>query len=190
MLFRSTENGAGLAGLDEAAKVSVRAITQSWHDNIMHGDLALQNILFDFKTKSLAFVDGGTTTCCITCHDFRHQWTSASRDLAHILSDVLTDVKKTIGNRPARVRRNYFAEVALRAYLAQTGSDHKPEQKLEDIRLCMLAHLEDLFQLSWSAHGLWCWFLKQTARRRLDALLARLYADKDVMGRATLVRNA
>lgn len=183
--WTATGDGPDLAGLDEAARVSVRAITQSWHDNIMHGDLALQNILFDFKSKSLAFVDGGTTTCCVTCHDFRHHWTSASRDLAHILSDVLTDVKKTIGNRPARVRRNYFAESALRAYLAQSGSDQKPEQKLEDIRLCMLAHLEDLFQLSWSAHGLWCWFLKQTARRRLDAMLARLYADKDVTSHVT-----
>ena len=182
--WTATENGAGLAGLDEAAKVSVSAITQSWHDNIMHGDLALQNILFDFDTKSLAFIDGGTSTCCVTCHDFRHQWTSATRDLAHILSDVLTDVKKTIGNRPARVRRNYFAESVLKAYLAQGGSDRPPAQQLADIRLCMLAHLEDLFQLSWSAHGLWCWFLKVTAKRRLDAMLARLYADADAISSA------
>ena len=150
----------------------------------MHGDFALQNILCDFEGKRLGFVDGGTERCCVTCHGCRQQWPAATLDLAHIMSDVLTDIKKTLVNKPARTRRYLFAESMVRAYLAEPANGQPARARLEAIRLCTLAHLEDLLKPSWSPRGVWCRLLKHTAQRRLDALLGRLYAGIDGPGNA------
>ena len=172
------------AGLDEVARVTFGAIKQCWDHNVMHGDFALQNILCDFEGKRLGFVDGGTERCCVTCHGCRQQWPAATLDLAHIMSDVLTDIKKTLVNKPARSRRYLFAESMVRAYLAEPANGQPARARLEAIRLCTLAHLEDLLKPSWSPRGVWCRLLKHTAQRRLDALLGRLYAGIDGPGNA------
>jgi O-antigen/teichoic acid export membrane protein len=181
-LYSWTATGDDLTpeALDAVARIAVGAIGECWGLGQIHGDLALQNILCDFQAKNLSFVDGGTPESCLACHDVGEQWPPAVRDLAHILSDVVTDVKSSIGNKNARLRRRLFARSALRAFLETVGPCGRKQRLLREIRVCTLAHLAELLEPSWSPQGLWRRLVKQIAVRRLDAILDRMKVELDV----------
>lgn len=165
--------------LEAAARTVVGALKQSWELGQAHGDLALQNILCDVQAKILSFVDSGTQESCFICYDECKPWSPAVRDLAHMLSDVATDVKRTIAHKSTRSRQSIFAECALEAFLETVGSREEKRKQLIEVRACTRAHMDDLLEPLQSPRGLWRRLVKQIALRRLDLMFDKLNAGLD-----------
>ena len=173
-----TAHGAHLqpAALRAAARAVVGAWRKSWQAGRYHGDLALQNILCDFESKDISFIDGGTKEHCRTCHFNAKGWSVTALDLAHLLSDITADVKRTLVNRAASERRNIFVESALLAYVEAFPAVAARLERLDEVERCCVLHLDELLQASLSPRGLWRAFVKFVALRRLDAMSAKLRA--------------
>ncbi len=163
--------------LDALGRAFVGAMQDSWSHGQMHGDLALQNILYDIKAKHLSFIDPGTRECCNVCNDVATHWRPAALELGHILRDLGTDVRDLIGNPVARLRRQIFVESALRAYLETLGSRDDKQRALDEIQLCARAHLSKVLDLSWSVRGIYHWLLTQLVVPRMDSIVDRLRAE-------------
>jgi O-antigen/teichoic acid export membrane protein len=159
-----------------AARAVVGALQESWKLGQTHGDLALQNILCDIDAKIISFIDGGTHEHCRTCHENSKGWSPAALDLAHILSDVVTDVKRTIGNKGARLRREMFIESALQTFLETARTSEEKQKQLREIQNCARVHVEELLEHSVSPRGLWRGIVRLIALRRLDAMFEQLKA--------------
>ena len=160
--------------LQAMAHAMVTALHESWSRGHLHGDLALQNILYDVPAKTLSFIDPGTQDCCNVCNDVATSWSPAALELGHILRDLGTDVRDLIGNPAARFRRQIFVESALRTFLDTIGSSHEKRRMLDEIRSCAHVHLSKVLEVSWSFHGLWRWLLTKFAVGRMDSLLEKL----------------
>ncbi len=191
-LYTLTAKNDGLRpdALRIAAYVIVRALSENWRRGQAHGDLALQNILYDFDSKTISFIDGGTPENCGTCHANRGRWAPAVLDVAHLISDVVTDMKRTIINQGARARRTAFVEYVLQSLLRDVETRQSKLTLIEEIDDCTRVHLEDLLLNAPSPRGLWRWIVKRAAVRRLDGLIVTLRAglpeDEGQAGRVPL----
>ena len=174
-----TAQGAHLQpeALRRAARAVVGAWRKSWQAGHCHGDLALQNILCDFDSGDISFIDGGTKEHCRTCHNNTKGWPAAVLDLAHMLSDVTADVKRTLTNRAAGARRNIFLESALLVYVEAFPSVEAKLERLREVEDCGVVHLEELLQHSLSPRGLWRAIVRHVALRRTDAMFRKLRAE-------------
>jgi O-antigen/teichoic acid export membrane protein len=54
--------------LDAVGRAFAAAMQESWSRGQLHGDLALQNILYDIPGKNLSLIDPGTRECCRVCN--------------------------------------------------------------------------------------------------------------------------
>jgi O-antigen/teichoic acid export membrane protein/tRNA A-37 threonylcarbamoyl transferase component Bud32 len=165
--------------LDSLGRAFTAAMHECWSRGQLHGDLALQNILYDIPGKNLSLIDPGTRECCRVCNDLTQGWSPAVLELGHILRDLGTDVRDMIGNPIARLRRQIFAESALRAFLETIGPFAEKRRTLDEIQACARYHLSQVLDLSWSLRGIWNWLLTQLVVRRMDSMLDRLKAELD-----------
>jgi O-antigen/teichoic acid export membrane protein len=165
--------------LQAVARAIVAALKESWSRGQRHGDLALQNILYDVRAKNLSFIDPGTPECCNVCNDLTTPWRPAALELGHIVRDLGTDVRDIIGNPVARFRRQIFVESALRAFIETIDSPHEKQRALDEIRYCAHTHLSKVLKLSWSFRGIWNWLLTQFVVLRMDVMLAKLKIEPD-----------
>ena len=166
-----------LDGLEHLGRVLVAAMEPSWARGELHGDLGLQNVLYDVGSRTLSLIDPGTSECCRVCNDGAHRWHPAVLELGHILRDLGTDVRDVIGNPFARLRRQVFVEGALRAHLETIGSAADKQRALHEIRACAHAHLWKVLDRAWSPHGMWHSLLSQIVIRRMDSMLYGLRCD-------------
>jgi hypothetical protein len=165
--------------LDAIGRAFTAAMQERWSRGQIHGDLALQNILYDIQGRNLSFIDPGTRECCAVCHDLTGCWRPAVLELGHILRDLGTDVRDLIGNPIARLRRQIFVESALRAFIEAIGPIDERQRALDEIQACAQVHLSRVLRLSWSLRGLWHWLLTQLVVRRMASMLDGLRAELD-----------
>jgi hypothetical protein len=165
--------------LHDIARAFVAALGESWSRGQLHGDLALQNILYDIPAKNLSFIDPGTRECCNVCNDVTTRWRPAELELGHILRDLGTDVRDMIGNPVARFRREIFVESALQAFIETIGPFEEKQRALDEIRACAHAHLSKVLEPSWSLRGLWYWLLTQFVVRRMDSMIDELKVESN-----------
>jgi len=163
--------------LESLGRAFVAAMRDTWGRGQLHGDIGLQNVLYDIPAKSLSFIDPGTRECCRVCNDGTRRWRPAVLELGHILRDLGTDMRDLLGNPIARMRRQIFVASALRAYVATIGKPAEKHRALHDIRACALEHLSKVLAPSWSPRGMCHWLLGQIVVRRMDSLLRRLKAE-------------
>jgi O-antigen/teichoic acid export membrane protein len=175
----ATDDGLTPEVLQAVARAIVAALEESWSRGQLHGDMALQNVLYDVRAKNLSFIDPGTRECCNVCNDITTRWRPAALELGHIVRDLGTDVRDIIGNPVARFRRQIFVESALRAFIETIGSSQEKQRALDEIRSCAHAHLSKVFELSWSFRGLWYWLLTQFVVRRMDTMLDKLKIESN-----------
>lgn len=155
----------------EIASATICTVEKCWARNQVHGDLALQNILCNVEGKQLSFIDAGTLESCSICNDGATVWPPDVRDLAHLLSDVATDVKQSLGNKGARLHRQAFAETALRTYLERSGAPAEKAKLLADVEACVRAHLHEILMPSWSSQGVWRTYVRFVANRRMNRIM-------------------
>ena len=163
--------------LEQLGRVLVAAMRMSWSRGELHGDLGLQNVLYDLGSRTLSLIDPGTPECCRVCNEGALHWRPAALELGHILRDLGTDVRDVIGNPIARLRRQVLVESALRAYLETIGPVPERQLALHEIRACAHAHLWRVLDRSWSLRGIWHALLGQIVIRRMDSMLHRLRRD-------------
>ena len=159
--------------IDEIAEVSIAALRPYWASGRVHGDFALQNMLCAATSRQLAFIDPGTPEICRACNAAERRWTPAARDIAHLICDVATDVKQSIGDADARRRRQRFAQSALGYAVRNLPSASAQGEFLAQIRDCLDAHLEEILALNVSPRGLWRLIVKRIALRRIEHILGR-----------------
>ena len=162
--------------IEEAARAAMAALQTLWSRGYVHGDLGLQNILFGFDERTLAFIDPGTPESCPVCCA-RGPFSPAALDLAHFLADLGTDVTDIIGSPAARLRRETFAESALKAVFGSIACAEDRQRLLDELRAATDAHLAAGLAPGRSLRGLWHGFVDRTARRRIDALTDRLASE-------------
>jgi hypothetical protein len=172
--------------LDALGRAFIATMQDGWSRGQMHGDLGLQNILYDIQAKTLSFIDPGTRECCSVCNDIASPWRPAALELGHILRDLGTDVRDLIGNPIARLRRQIFVESALRAFINTLGPLEEKQRALHEIRICARAHLSKVLEQSRSLRGLYHWLLTQLVIRRMDSILDRLRAELNAGGGSSL----
>ncbi len=165
--------------IEAAARATIAAMRETWSRGQVHGDFGLQNILFGFEAQTLSFIDPGTPESCSICNGAIRHRDPAALDLAHFVYDLATDVSDLIGSPAARLRRQVFAESALRAALETIGRDDAKHLFLADVRAAAHAHMAANLRPSWTIRGLWHGIVRQIAVRRIDALLDRLEAECD-----------
>ena len=83
--------------LRDAACAFAAALQQYWSSGQRHGDLTLDNVLFDDEAKQISFIDAEMIEN-YSCNSDTKRLTMAS-ELATLLSGIVTDVMDTLGNQ-------------------------------------------------------------------------------------------
>ena len=160
--------------LEQLGRVLVTAMQTIWSRGQLHGDLGLQNVLYDVDSRTLSLIDPGTPECCRVCHEAAGTWRPAVLELGHILRDLGTDVRDVVGNPVARLRRQVFVESALLAFLGTIGPAPDKRRALDEIRASAHTHLGKVLDPSLSLRGMWHWLLAQVVIWRMDSMLDRI----------------
>jgi O-antigen/teichoic acid export membrane protein len=163
--------------LESAPRAIGSAMKGYWSPNSSrrYGELCFDNILYDAAVKSLSFIDPGGPDVSLHC-DVTRRWYPASHDLAYLLYDTAANVRGTLGNPRARLRKQIFTENLLRAFVETIGPPKEKQLLLDEIDLCAQAHVRQIGR-SLSPRGLWRVVLRQVASRRIDKFLEKLRTE-------------
>ena len=164
----------------DAARALGMTMQQYWSDGRCHGDLGVDNVLFDIEAKKISFIDPGTLESCPVCNDRTKSQPPAVLDLAHTLYDVTLDVSDLVGGPTMRLYKETFVENVLYAVIENLGSAEEKQRLLNGIRGSVHQHLEDGWKSSWSPKGVWRSFVKQIVKRRISLILDRVVSQSGV----------
>ena len=157
-----------------SAAHSVATLMQEcWSNGQRHGDFGLRNLLFDGEQRVVSLIDPGTAISCGTCCGARCHGNPATADLGHHLTDLVTDVSDITGGSASRGKRQLFAETLLLHVLGEWPAADRPVL-LAAIRASVETHLAEKLHPGLSPRGIWHLFIRQTANRRLLAIIERL----------------
>jgi O-antigen/teichoic acid export membrane protein len=168
--------------LEAVARAIVAVMRPYWAAGCPHGDLCLQNILWDPADRVLSFID--TDTPAGVRDGVPNEWYPASLDLASVLCDVTTDIR-TIDRRVVS-RKRRFAESVLLAFLTTMQAPEEKRRLIEEVRAFTRAELQAL-DLPWSSQGLCHLLQRHVAPPRIDRLLARALAGVQPRRRLAVV---
>jgi len=157
--------------LESAARAIVAVMRPHWAAGCPHGDLCLQNILWDPADRVLSLIDADTPAG--VRDGISNEWYPASLDLAGVLCDVATDIR-TVDRRVVS-RKRMFAECVLLAFLTTMEAPEEKRRLIEEVRAFARAELAK-FDLPWSPRGLYRMLQRHVATPRIDRLLARALA--------------
>lgn len=186
----ATDNDLTTDVLRSLGETMVRGMRQSWSHGQMHGDLGLQNILYDVKAQQLTLIDPGTPECCVVCMQMERRWKPEVLELGHILRDLGTDIRDFTGHPGARLRRKVFTENALRALIEALPSAKEKRRVLNEIFDCAQEHLVKVIQASWPLRMLFARPLMRFVSRRMKAVLADLEEALTSTAQATELADA
>jgi O-antigen/teichoic acid export membrane protein len=163
--------------LESVARAIVAVMRPHWAAGRPHGDLCLQNILWDPADRVLSLVDADTP---VRVRDgVPNEWFPASLDLANVLFDVATDIRTV--DRSVVSRKRMFAESVLLAFLTTVDAPEEKRRLIEEVRALTRAELE-AFDLPWSPRGLYRLLQRHIATPRINRLLARALAGVRTRG--------
>src|SRR5260370_3298688 len=94
--------------LESIGRAFVAAMQKSWSRGQLHGDLGLQNILYDIEARNLSLIDPGTLESCSVCNDPGQSRHPPVLELGHILPDLAPDVAAMIRNPVPRLPPQIF----------------------------------------------------------------------------------
>jgi hypothetical protein len=163
--------------LEQLGRILVTAMQTIWSRGELHGDLGLQNVLYDVRSRTLSLIDPGTPECCRVCNEAVGTWRPAVLELGHILRDLGTDVRDVVGNPIARLRRQVFVESALLTFLETIGPAEDKQRALDDIRASAHTHLWKVLDPTFSLRGMCHWLLAQVVIWRMDSMLDRIVRE-------------
>ncbi|MBV8448198.1 MAG: lipopolysaccharide biosynthesis protein [Hyphomicrobiales bacterium] len=168
--------------LESAPRAVVAAMRQYWWINShIHGDLDFNNILCDISARRLSLVDPGVPEEQPFPENITTHWYPASHDLAYMLYCTGVTVKENVGRPRALLRKQVFAENALRSFIETIREHGEKRRLLDEVQACAQHHLDGLAS-PWSVRGVWRALVKKIARRRIGLVLARLRNEMDRMG--------
>ncbi len=163
------------------ARVLVTVLQPHWAAGSAHGDLCLQNILYDPAHRILTLVDADRPVCAGAV---LNRSDPAAYDLGVLLCDVATDIR-TIDRRVALSKRT-FAENALSAFLTMMEAPEREPELIAEIRAFARAEL-NLLDLRWSPRGLFRLIQRSIAMPRIDRMLATAQANVRMRHRLSVV---
>lgn len=146
------------------------AMRHCWSSGLRHGDLALQNVLFDFDNKTIALIDAGTPDSCLICNGGDHH-DSALAELGHLVSDIATDDVALMRSAATRSARKMCVETVLRAHFAACGARLDQRAFVANLRHVAACHLADSIKPGRSPTGIWHGYVMRAASRRIDLIL-------------------
>jgi O-antigen/teichoic acid export membrane protein len=170
--------------LGSAARAIVAAMRPYWAAGRLHGDLSLNNILWDPADRVLSLIDVDTSAGVSARDGVPKEWYPASLDLAGVLYDMGTDIRTA--DRRVVSRKRMFAESVLLAFLTTADAPEEKRRLIEEVRAFARTELEAL-DLPWSPRGLYRLLQRHVATRRIDRLLARVLASTRSRGGLAVV---
>jgi len=176
-----TESASALPdSLDDAVTAFTAAMQYCWSKGDRHGDLALNNVLFDLERKKISFLDAGTFESCRTCNGTITFSSPAAGDIGHMMYDIAVNVMDLIGNRRARMIREIFVERVLSTILQNINSQDERQRFLRELSACIDHHIADYLEVTWSLRGLRNRFIKRIAANRIHASLDRIASNRSI----------
>lgn len=175
-----------LGVMQSLGRTLVKIMRPYWSHNQVHGDIGLQNILYDVRMRQLALIDPGTPECCVVCMQKDARWKPEILELGHIVRDLGTDIHDLTGHRAAWLRRKAFTESALRTRIESIGSAEERRQTLGEIFDCAQEHLAKVIQASWLLRTFFATFLTRFVAWRINAVLAGFHHGLTSIDQATL----
>ncbi|MCA9156785.1 MAG: protein kinase [Planctomycetales bacterium] len=172
-LHSHAPTAAETVSIVEAVLASLQVL---WAQGFMYGDLNLKNILYDVKQRKLGFIDPGLPAEYYRCEHVPQEWFPMSRDLAYLLFSVAVSIRSTLGNPASRQRQQRFVSLLVRKYVEAIGSSQQQASLLDEVRLCIETHLDEL-NGAWSPAGIWRHFVKRITHRSLHRTLGQLVAQ-------------
>ncbi len=163
--------------IESIVEAMLASLQVLWSEGFMYGDLNLKNILYDSAARTLSFIDPGLPAEYFRCADVSQNHCPMSRDIAYLLFSVAVSVKSTLGNPAARKRQLFVASSLVQRYFESFGSRQQQTTFLDEVRLCLETHLQEL-NCSWSPAGIWRHLVKQITRRSLNRTLGQLVDER------------
>jgi O-antigen/teichoic acid export membrane protein len=162
---------------ESAVHALVAAMQRCWPINSQpHGDLDLNNILWDTKNRSLSLVDPGASDSCSCLGASLNTLLQASRNLGYMLYATATALKHDIGRFGAASRKRGFVVLVLRGFLDALDPPDAKRRAFDEIELCAKVYLGDM-ELSWWPRGLWRTLVKINASHQIESLMRGVRAD-------------
>lgn len=181
----TSRGDVGAELLNDAAEAFATAMEWCWASGRRHGDLGLRNVLFDLKAKKISLIDVGTRESCRTCSETDKFRSPVVSDLAHVLCDAVRDVMVLVGNTPARMGKEMLVQNVVRTILNNVHSPSEKRRLVNDIWSCLLEHLDECLEPSWSPRGISHRFVRNAAIRRARTIIeSATCADCEVSGPA------
>lgn len=177
-LLRQLEDET-LLGRDEmesAARALARGMIAIWSAGTSHGDLNLDNVLCDAPSRTLTILDPGIPTQLAARQVALHAWGAPSRDLAYLLYETLTTLRRSLGHRGAEKRKQRFIILVLQTVLREIPGADGRQRLLDGIQGCAQFHLATL-EGTWTPRGLWRHALRRIASYRVTHVVQTLRAD-------------
>lgn len=163
-----------------AGQAFTEAMQRCWLSGRRHGDLGLNNLLFDFEVRTISVIDAGTRESCRTCSEFARFPSAQAADLAHALCDMVRDITDFTGRPPAHVNRDAFVKAVLAAVIERQRSILGKRQVLNQIWECFEEHLIESFGPSWSLKGAPHQAARMIARNRARSIMNKLMPDNQI----------
>jgi serine/threonine protein kinase len=151
-----------------------------WESGHIHGDLALENILYDRSTQTLSFVDFGAVWKDKTVIEQLGPAGAACLDLGYIIYEAAVLFRDDLVSPWASGRRRDFISNLIARYIGTIDGSHNRRKLLLAIGSNAHSHLRRLNSPS-AVRTLWYRIIKLLAARRIDTILQRVH---DTGGRA------
>jgi hypothetical protein len=174
------ESNSG-ADFPSAARAVSDAMMTCWSQGFAYGDLNLDNILCDFESQTLSFLDPGTAVLPPYMEPPPDGWRLGSHDLAYLLFENVTTLLRSMRYIGAERRKQNFATEIMRHVLRAIPVASERRRLLEEVRTCAGAYLA-MLEAAWTPRGLWRAILRRIGRRRIGTLLDTLQAEFDLGG--------
>jgi O-antigen/teichoic acid export membrane protein len=181
-LLQQLEANEGHTGgnLASAARAVADGMMACWSHGVAYGDLNLDNILCDFESRTLSFLDPGTAVPPPS-EEPPDGWRHAARDLAYLLFESVTTILHSLRHIGAESRKQDFVAEIMRHILRAIPTPSDQRLLLDEVSNCAGGYLA-MLDAAWTPRGLWRAILRRIGRRRIEALLGSLRAELSVGG--------
>lgn len=162
--------------LRSISTVAVHVLQRFWEcSQDIYGDVNLNNILCNIKSRTISFLDPGAPTADFYCDDVSKLWYPCSRDIAYLLFGIAsTNVKKAFTNPDAVRMRTSFGTLMLSETIRSRVPRREEESFIKEVEACANYHIERCTTFGFPKR-VWLNLVRMTTRLQVSRWLSVYY---------------
>jgi thymidylate kinase len=167
-------NGNVTPDANAISHVLASALERFWSaGRRIYGDFTLSNVLCDPANHQISLVDPGMPEASYECPEIARRWYPASRDVAFLIFDTATSIRRNLGH--PTLRRHHWQVVVqvLKAIVGKLRTQESQREFLAEVDACTRVHLKRI-AVSWSLSGSLHFLVRCIASLRMRLLFSRL----------------